>query len=65
MVQEGFRLVSQDAGWAKGINRSPCRAGLGVGHPDYSGGLVAVQWRGPPKQGLRELLQSVGARHAI
>ena len=38
--------MSQDAGWAKGINRSPCRAGLGVGHPDYSGGLVAVQCAG-------------------
>ena len=46
MVQKGSRLVSQDAGGVKGLNRSPCRVGLGVGHPDYIGGLVAVQWRG-------------------
>ena len=36
-----------------------------MGQPDYSGGLVAVQRAGSPKQGLCELLQCVGARYAI
>ena len=45
MVQEGSQLVSQDAGGVKGLNRSPCRAGLGMCQLGSIGGLVAAQAR--------------------